>query len=136
MTVGRTGGKQSNKESNVATFTPEDQALLDDLNFRKNYVAWQDREAARQTRFAGLAELTSIFTAATVTPFATVSAAQSEALASRDPEVSGMLSNIATVMGYTGQSIVSLIERLSIAEEAPTMAVSAAAPDSEQAPAE
>ncbi|PTQ59536.1 hypothetical protein C8J26_2382 [Sphingomonas aurantiaca] len=87
----------------MATFTPEDQALLDELNYRKSFVAWQEREAARQARLAGLAALTSIFTAATVTPFATVSSSQSEALALSDPEVSAMLSNIATVMGYTGQ---------------------------------
>ncbi|MBE2990898.1 hypothetical protein IFR23_02600 [Sphingomonas sp. CFBP 13603] len=123
----------------MATFTPEDQTLLDELNYRKNYVAWQEREAAREARLSGLAALTSIFTAAAVTPFATVSAAQSEVLASSDPEVSGMLSNIATVMGYTGQSIVSLIERLSTAEPAPmtpSEAAKAAAPDAEKAPVE
>ncbi|MEG8051451.1 hypothetical protein QP178_16850 [Sphingomonas aurantiaca] len=123
----------------MATFTPEDQALLDELNYRKSFVAWQEREAARQARLAGLAALTSIFTAATVTPFATVSSSQSEALASSDPEVSAMLSNIATVMGYTGQAIVSLLEQLSTAEPAPitpSEAARAAAPEPEQAPAE
>jgi len=123
----------------VATFTPEDQALLDELNYRKSFVAWQEREAARQARLAGLAALTSIFTAATVTPFATVSSSQSEALASSDPEVSAMLSNIATVMGYTGQAIVSLLEQLSTAEPAPitpSEAARAAAPEPEQAPTE
>ena len=121
----------------MATFTPEDQALLDELNYRKSFVAWQEREAARQARLAGLAALTSIFTAATVTPFATVSSSQSEALASSDPEVSAMLSNIATVMGYTGQAIVSLLEQLSTAEPAPitpSEAARAAAPEPEQAP--
>jgi len=123
----------------VATFTPEDQALLDELNYRKSFVAWQEREAARQARLAGLAALTSIFTAATVTPFATVSSSQSEALASSDPEVSAMLSNIATVMGYTGQAIVSLLEQLSTAEPAPitpSEAARAAAPEPEQASTE
>lgn len=123
----------------MATFTPEDQALLDELNYRKSFVAWQEREAARQARLAGLAALTSIFTAATVTPFATVSSSQSEALASSDPEVSAMLSNIATVMGYTGQAIVSLLEQLSTAEPAPitpSEAARAAAPEAEQAPTE
>lgn len=123
----------------MATFTPEDQALLDELNYRKSFVAWQEREAARQARLAGLAALTSIFTAATVTPFATVSSSQSEALASSDPEVSAMLSNIATVMGYTGQAIVSLLEQLSTAEPAPitpSEAARAAAPEPEQAPTE
>jgi len=123
----------------VATFTPEDQALLDELNYRKSFVAWQEREAARAARLAGLAALTSIFTAATVTPFATVSSSQSEALASSDPEVSAMLSNIATVMGYTGQAIVSLLEQLSTAEPAPitpSEAARAAAPEPEQAPTE
>lgn len=121
----------------MTSFTPEDQTLLDELNYRKNYVAWQEREAAREARLAGLAALTTVFTAATVTPFATVSAEQSQALASTDPEVSGMLSNIATVMGYTGQSIVDLIERLSTAEPEPVVqsdTSSAAAPQSEQAP--
>ena len=123
----------------MATFTPEDQALLDELNYRKSFVAWQEREAARQARLAGLAALTSIFTAATVTPFATVSSSQSEALASSDPEVSAMLSNIATVMGYTGLAIVSLLEQLSTAEPAPitpSEAARAAAPEPEQAPTE
>jgi hypothetical protein len=123
----------------VATFTPEDQALLDELNYRKSFVAWQEREAARQARLAGLTALTSIFTAATVTPFATVSSSQSEALASSDPEVSAMLSNIATVMGYTGQAIVSLLEQLSTAEPAPitpSEAARAAAPEPDQAPTE
>lgn len=123
----------------MATFTPEDQALLDELNYRKSFVAWQEREAARQARLAGLAALTSIFTAATVTPFATVSSSQSEALASSDPEVSAMLSNIAPVMGYTGQAIVSLLEQLSTAEPAPitpSEAARAAAPEPEQAPTE
>jgi len=123
----------------VATFTPEDQALLNELNYRKSFVAWQEREAARVARLAGLAALTSIFTAATVTPFATVSSSQSEALASSDPEVSAMLSNIATVMGYTGQAIVSLLEQLSTAEPAPitpSEAARAAAPEPEQAPTE
>ena len=123
----------------MATFTPEDQALLDELNYRKSLVAWQEREAARQARLAGLAALTSIFTAATVTPFATVSSSQSEALASSDPEVSAMLSNIATVMGYTGQAIVSLLEQLSTAEPAPitpSEAARAAAPEPDQAPTE
>lgn len=123
----------------MATFTPEDQALLDELNYRKSFVAWQEREAARQARLAGLAALTSIFTAATVTPFATVSSSQSEALASSDPEVSAMLSNIATVMGYTGQAIVSLLEQLSTAEPAPitpSEAARAAAPEPEQAATE
>ena len=123
----------------MATFTPEDQALLDELNYRKSFVAWQEREAARQARLAGLTALTSIFTAATVTPFATVSSSQSEALASSDPEVSAMLSNIATVMGYTGQAIVSLLEQLSTAEPAPitpSEAARAAAPEPEQAPTE
>jgi len=123
----------------VATFTPEDQALLDELNYRKSFVAWQEREAARQARLAGLAALTSIFTAATVTPFATVSSSQSEALALSDPEVSAMLSNIATVMGYTGQAIVSLLEQLSTAEPAPitpSEAARAAAPEPERAPTE
>ncbi len=123
----------------MATFTPEDQALLDELNYRKSFVAWQEREAARQARLAGLAALTSIFTAATVTPFATVSSSQSEALASSDPEVSAMLSNIATVMGYTGQAIVSLLEQLSTAEPAPitpSEAARAAAPEPEQASTE
>ncbi len=121
----------------MTSFTPEDQTLLDELNYRKNYVAWQEREAAREARLAGLAALTTVFTAATVTPFATVSAEQSEALASTDPEVSDMLSNIATVMGYTGRSIVSLIERLSTAEPEPIAhsdTSSAAAPQPEQAP--
>lgn len=123
----------------MATFTPEDQALLDELNYRKSFVAWQEREAARVARLAGLTALTSIFTAATVTPFATVSSSQSEALASSDPEVSAMLSNIATVMGYTGQAIVSLLEQLSTAEPAPitpSEAARAAAPEPEQAPTE
>jgi len=123
----------------VATFTPEDQALLDELNYRKSFVAWQEREAARQARLAGLAALTSIFTAATVTPFATVSSSQSEALALSDPEVSAMLSNIATVMGYTGQAIVSLLEQLSTAEPAPitpSEAARAAAPEPERSPTE
>lgn len=123
----------------MTAFTTEDQAMLDDLNYRKSYMLWQERESARKGRLARLAELQSVFTAATVTPIATIAAIQSEALVETDPEVSGMLSNIATVMGYTGQSLVNLIQGLMTVEPAPmspSEAANAAAPETNQAPAE
>lgn len=110
-------------------FTDDDQRQLYDLNRRKGQAAWQRREAIRTARLGRLSPLTAIFTADAVDPFIMVTGEQSATLADSDPDVSQMLANISTVMGFSGRSIVELLEHLAVPEVEPTAVMRAAPAD-------
>jgi hypothetical protein len=78
------------------TFTQEDQAMLDDLTFRKAMADWSAREDDRKRNLAALSEVAKVFTSETIGPI-----------------VSGM-------------RIVNLIERLSAPEPEPAVTTVAA----------
>jgi adenylylsulfate kinase-like enzyme len=111
----------------MTTFTQEDQAMLDDLTFRKAMVDWSAREDDRQRKLAALSEVAKVFTSATIAPIVECASTQRAAMESVDPAFAEMLGNVRTVVGYSGMQIVQLIDRLSTPEPEPAVATVAAA---------
>jgi hypothetical protein len=110
----------------MTTFTQEDQAMLDDLTFRKAMVEWSEREDDRKRNLAALSEVAKVFTSATIAPIVECASTQRAAMEVVDPAFAEMLDNVSTVMGYSGMRIVDLIERLSAPEPEPAVTTVAA----------